>query len=259
MNDDLLSFKMLVISEADSDRDLLRRAAAEAAFPIDYAEVADPGDAATACKLVTRDGLDFAFVDSRIPKADRQAVYDAAHSSPGRPLVIFVGPANLKTREVMSDGAAADGVLAKPLDAAEASAVIGVCVRARLLKQVLVVDDSTTVRSVIRKLLQASRFRLEVTEAEDGASAIERASKRRFDVVFLDCNMPGRDGFATLEALKRDHADMQVVMITGTKDFRIEDRARAGGVKEFLFKPFYAKDIDGILYRLFGLAEPKAT
>jgi CheY-like chemotaxis protein len=139
----------------------------------------------------------------------------------------------------------------------EAVAIIGVCVRARLTKQVLVVDDSATTRSIIRKLLQASRFHLRVTEAEDGASAIELASKQRFDVVFLDCYMPGRDGFATLETLKRDHADIQVVMITGTKDYRIEDRARAGGAKEFLFKPFFAKGIDGILYRLFGLIGPK--
>ena len=48
---------------------------------------------------------------------------------------------------------------------------------------------------------------------------------------------------------------MKVVMITGTRDHRIEDRARSEGAKDFLFKPFFAKDIDAVLNRLFGLAK----
>ena len=71
------------------------------------------------------------------------------------------------------------------------------CIRARLPKRVLIVDDSSTVRSVVRKVLQASRFKLEAEEAADGSAAIELAKKKRFDIVFLDCQMPGLDGFAT--------------------------------------------------------------
>jgi CheY-like chemotaxis protein len=256
MNDELVSFKMLVVSEADAERELLRRAAAEAAFPVDYSEAADTRDVKAVCGLVAQNGLDFVFVDSRMPKADRQAVYDAAQTSPARPLVIFVGPAKLKTREVLSDGASANGVLAKPLYPNEIEALLGACARARLPKNVLVVDDSVTVRAVIRKVLQASRFRLDVAEAEDGAAAIEQAKQRHFDIVFLDCNMPVLDGFATLDVLKRSHEGLQVVMITGTRDARIEDRARAAGASDFLFKPFYANDIDVVLHRLFGLMMP---
>jgi FixJ family two-component response regulator len=42
-------------------------------------------------------------------------------------------------------------------------------------------------------------------------------------------------------------------MITGTRDMRIEDRARNDGASDFLYKPFFAKDIDAVLSRLFGL------
>ena len=45
--------------------------------------------------------------------------------------------------------------------------------------------------------------------------------------------MPGIDGFATLAEFKRAHPDMKVVMITGTRDVRIEDRARAEGATIF--------------------------
>jgi CheY-like chemotaxis protein len=258
MSDDLVSFKMLVVSEAASERQVLRRAAAEAAFPVDYREIEQVTDPAPTCAVVEKDALDFIFVDSRMPKPARQAVFDAAQAVKGRPLVIFVGPADHRTREVWSDGAAADGVLAKPIDPGEASAIIGVCARARLSKRVLVVDDSSTVRSVVRKVLQASRFRLETVEAADGKAALEQVRKQHVEVVFLDCNMPGLDGFAVLDTLTRDHPDVQVVMITGARDIRIEDRARAAGAKEFLYKPFYANDIDAVLHRLFGFVAPKA-
>jgi CheY-like chemotaxis protein len=184
-------------------------------------------------------------------------VLDATRDASGRPLAILVGAAEMKTREVLTDGLLVDGVIAKPIDARELSQLIENCIRARLPKRVLIVDDSATVRSIIRKVLQASRFRLEPDEAAEGAAAIEQANQQRFDIVFLDCNMPGLDGFATLSQLKRSHPDSKVVMITGTRDIRIEDRARAGGAADFLYKPFFAKDIDAVLNRAFGLMRQK--
>ena len=79
------------------------------------------------------------------------------------------------------------------------------------------------------------------------------------DVMFLDCNMPGLDGFLFCYQLRRDHPNVQVVMMTGSKDRSLEDRARATGAKDFLYKPFYARDIDAVLHRLFGLAPSQKT
>lgn len=86
---------------------------------------------------------------------------------------------------------------------------------------------------------------------------MDRMKKQRFDIVFLDCHMPGIDGFEALATLKRQHPDTKVVMITGTRDIRIEDRARAEGARDFLYKPFFAKDIDAVFNRLFGLMRPR--
>jgi PleD family two-component response regulator len=83
-----------------------------------------------------------------------------------------------------------DSTLAKPIDLKEARDLIDCCVRARLPKRVLIVDDSSTVRSVIRKVLQASRFKLEAEEAEEGSVAIERAKKQRFDLVSWTVRCP---------------------------------------------------------------------
>ena len=81
----------------------------------------------------------------------------------------------------------------------------------------------------------------------------------RFDIVFLDCNMPGIDGFATLAEITRNHPRVGTVMMTATRDRSIAARAQAAGAKGFLFKPFFPKDIDAVLHGLFGLNARKAA
>jgi CheY-like chemotaxis protein len=255
MSDDFISMKMLVVSEAMSDRELVRRASAEASIPVEALEL-DALDTPTAMtELLARQNFDVVLFDSRIAKPARQEFLTAVRAAPSRPLAILIAPATMKTREVFTDGLEVDGALAKPIDLQETRDLISNCIRARLPQRVLIVDDSSTVRSVVRKVLLASRCKLTAEEAADGATAIELAKKQRFDIVFLDCQMPGLDGFATLGMLRTAHPDMKVVMITGTRDHRIEDRARTEGAKDFLFKPFFAKDIDTVLNRLFGLTK----
>ncbi len=253
MDDDFLSLKMLIVSEAASERELLRRLAAQASVPIEVLEVEAAADPAPACDALKRDSYDIVFFDSRMPKSGRQTLLEAIRAAPGRPLAILIGAAALKTREVLTDGLEIDGVLAKPIEIEEAKTVIARCVRARVPNQVLIVDDSSTVRSVVRKVLQASCFRLQAEDAPDGSTAIDCAKRKNFDLIFLDCQMPGLDGFATLAELKRTLPNAKVIMMTGTQDFRIEDRARAEGAADFLFKPFFAKDIDAALSRVYGL------
>jgi two-component system chemotaxis response regulator CheY len=257
MDDDLISLKMLLISEAASERELLRGVLSQASVPIDLVEIETARDHDAACARLAKEAFDAVLFDSRMPKAGRHAVLQAARAARGHPLTILIGAAKLKTREVLTDGLAVDGVLAKPIVRAEARELIANCVRARLPNRVLVVDGSSKVRSIICKVLKASRFRVDAEQAETGAAAIERANRRRFDIIFLDCNLPAPDGFATLDALKRVHPDAKVVMMTGTGDVRLEDRARAEGAKDFLYKPFFAKDIDAVLNRLFGLTRAR--
>jgi CheY-like chemotaxis protein len=256
MNDDFISLRLLIVSEAAAERELVRQAALQASIPIDISQI-EVADAAAVRNSLASADYDVVFFDSRLSKSARQEVLDIVRAARGRPLAILIGAAALKTREVLTDGLEIDGALAKPIDQQELTDLIKHCVRARVPNRVLIVDDSSTVRSVIRKVLDATRFRLDPEEAADGAAAIERAKKKRFDIVFLDCQMPGIDGFATLEALKLSHPDTKVVMITGTRDVRIEDRARAEGARDFLYKPFFAKDMDAVLNRLFGLMRPR--
>jgi DNA-binding NtrC family response regulator len=254
MKDDFFSLKILIVSEATSERGLLRQAASQVSVPAEFMEIEAAGDPIAMGQLLAHGSYDVVFFDSRLPRQGRQELLSAIRVTSTRPLAVLVGAAAIRTREVLTDGLEVDSALAKPIDLQEARDLIERCIRARLPKRLLIVDDSSTVRSVIRKVLQASRFKLDAEEAANGSAAIELAKKRRFDIVFLDYEMPGTDGFVTLAELKRVHPDIKVIMITGMRDVRIEDRARAEGAGDFLYKPFFAKDIDVVLNRLFGLA-----
>jgi DNA-binding NtrC family response regulator len=256
MNSEFFSLKILIVSEAASERGILRQVAAQTSIPAEIAEIETAGDPIAMGKLLALGEYDVVFFDSRFPRQARQDLLSAIRSAPTRPLAVLVGAAAMRSREVLTDGLVVDSALAKPIDVQEARDLLERCIRARLPKRLLIVDDSSTVRAVIRKVLQASRFKLEAEEAADGSGAIELANKQSFDLVFLDCEMPGLDGFATLAELKRVHPDIKVIMITGTRDVRIEDRARTEGARDFLYKPFFATDIDAVLNQLLGLALP---
>ncbi|MGI8524764.1 MAG: response regulator [Pseudolabrys sp.] len=73
------------------------------------------------------------------------------------------------------------------------------------------------------------------------------------DIVMLDYNMPGFNGFETLSEIKRVVPRVAVVMMTSTLDETLAKRARASGAIAFLKKPFYPADIDAVLDRHFGL------
>jgi signal transduction histidine kinase len=94
---------------------------------------------------------------------------------------------------------------------------------------VLLVDDEENVRRSSQLLLEGLGF--EVLAARDGAQAIERfqAESGRIDVVLLDLTMPGMDGVATLEALRRIASDVRVVLTTGYGALRPEDWPSSSG------------------------------
>jgi two-component system chemotaxis response regulator CheY len=106
---------------------------------------------------------------------------------------------------------------------------------------------------VITKVLNASRFHLDADEADGYAAAVKKVKQSAFDVVILDCNMSGKDGFETLAELKTIRHGAKILMITETRDAGMEDRARGEGAADFLYKPFFAKDIDAAFSRLLGL------
>ncbi|MBV8692557.1 MAG: response regulator [Actinobacteria bacterium] len=109
---------------------------------------------------------------------------------------------------------------------------------------VLVVDDAPDIRLLIREVLRHSGFA--VTEAEDGGQALERLATGPLPtVIVLDVQMPGVDGWATLEALRADPRTAGVPVVLCTVRSHPADQLRAWelGCDAFLGKPFSIDDL----------------
>lgn len=103
---------------------------------------------------------------------------------------------------------------------------------------VLVCDDDPATRHVLKRLLVRT-FSAEVDEVENGLEALDRLSKRRYDVVMLDVHMPIMDGAETLETLREseEFKELPIMILTGEKDEAVIKRLITLGVSDFILKP----------------------
>jgi two-component system, chemotaxis family, chemotaxis protein CheY len=106
------------------------------------------------------------------------------------------------------------------------------------MKTCLVVDDSSVIRKVARRILEALEFK--IVEAEDGQQALDACRAELPDAILLDWNMPVMDGYDFLKALRRlpDGEKPKVVFCTTENDVAHIARALSAGANEYIMKPF---------------------
>ena len=105
----------------------------------------------------------------------------------------------------------------------------------------LVVDDFSTMRRIVKNLLQELGYS-DITEADDGNTALPLLQAGSFDVLITDWNMPGMPGLELLKAVRADErlAKLPVLMLTAeAKREQIIEAAQAG-VSGYVIKPFTA-------------------
>ncbi len=115
---------------------------------------------------------------------------------------------------------------------------------------VLIVDDSLTMRKVIRKSVTISGFELgDCWEAANGNEALAVVRSRQVDLVLTDLNMPGMDGLELTRALEQDEKtrNIPVVFITTHGQERIPAEELQRGSKGFIQKPFHPEAIRDVL------------
>jgi two-component system, cell cycle response regulator DivK len=116
-------------------------------------------------------------------------------------------------------------------------------------KRILVVEDTEDNRQIIRDLLTS--FDYELLEAVDGAEGVAMAQSERPDLILMDIQLPGMDGWELTRRLKRNTATSHIPVIAltayGTKGD--EDRARDAGCIAFIAKPVSTRELPGIVRR----------
>ncbi len=123
--------------------------------------------------------------------------------------------------------------------------------------KLLVADDSPPARQVIRFLLHNSRIGAAVVaEAGNGAEAVRLALEKNPDIIFMDIKMPGGDGLAALQEIRRQGLHAPCIIVTAFDDLSYAQEAIRLGVTDFLLKPIRPEELSRALERAVGELRP---
>ena len=108
--------------------------------------------------------------------------------------------------------------------------------------KIMIVDDSTAMRMIIKKTLRLAGFEgHEIVEADNGAKALTAIGASKPDLVLSDWNMPTMTGLQLLEKLQSDGVKLVFGFITTEFSTDMKSKAKGAGAKFLISKPFSAE------------------
>jgi len=118
--------------------------------------------------------------------------------------------------------------------------------------QVLVVDDFSTMRRIVKNVLRELGFS-NLKEAEDGAPALQILKTQKIDFVVTDWNMPGMTGLELLKAIRADEKLKSIPVLMVTAEAKREQIIEAAqcGVNGYVVKPFTAQTLKVKMEKVF--------
>ncbi|RMH32230.1 MAG: response regulator [Nitrospirae bacterium] len=124
-------------------------------------------------------------------------------------------------------------------------------------KRILIIDDDTLTRGLLRMLFEADGFQCE--EAEDGTAALDRLDRGTFDLVITDHQMPGVTGLELLQrlTLKSPTASPPIIFLTGNLSCTLKEDAYRSGASAVLAKPYNLHELRTISYSLLDPRPPR--
>lgn len=104
--------------------------------------------------------------------------------------------------------------------------------------KILIVDDASFMRSVLKDIIKNNGLASEIFEAADGIEGVKAFQKVKPDLVTMDVNMPRADGIQALRAILKIDPHAKVVMITSVEEKHIVQDAIKLGARDYVVKPF---------------------
>ncbi|MHB8887164.1 MAG: response regulator [Methylovirgula sp.] len=120
------------------------------------------------------------------------------------------------------------------------------------MKAVLTVDDSASIRQMIRVVLTSAGY--EVHEAGDGQEGLTIAKSKPVNMIVTDLNMPGMDGLTFIRELRKlpAYSGTPILFLTTESDDGTKQQARAAGATGWITKPFRQEQLIAAVKKLLG-------
>ena len=209
------SISMLIADDSHTIQQLLTDAARASKLPLRLSVTDNGRDCLT---LLNGSNVDLAFIDVHMPELSGTDAFWSARKQGIKTFVTLMSNPPAVEAVEMAIKLQAYEFLFKPFTAQDALAIIKTYARISAPTKVSIVDDSSTVRQLVQKIVRGSVFNCDITEAGDGETALKLSRITEFDAVFLDYNMPGMNGLAALKRLLLIQPSANIVMISAEHD-----------------------------------------
>lgn len=120
-------------------------------------------------------------------------------------------------------------------------------IRMNLTSKILIVDDATVNRYILKKYIEKCILQLDIYEADCGQMAIDMCKLTNYDIIFMDIRMPGLDGIETTKIILKRDPYIVVFGTTGQIEESVSKEAITSGMRKCIGKPINLKTIKYLL------------
>ncbi|MES2918546.1 MAG: response regulator [Pseudomonadota bacterium] len=273
----LRGLHLLLLDDQPLNRRILREGLA--GYGVTFSEAASLAEAAQFLQAAVAAGrpVDVALLDYHLPDGTAETLAREIQANPAlaatRLVLLSSGPVRGELQAVAGSGFAA--VLAKPVRLGQLLTELRHLLRTRHQPglpapgarlpanlRVLLAEDNAVNQKVAARMLE--KLGIEVDLAGNGLEAVQLTQQHRYDLVFMDCQMPDMDGYAATREIRRLQAvaasprGVPVIALTANTLEGDRDRCLAAGMNDFLGKPLRQQDLLAVLLRHLAPGSPLA-
>jgi two-component system chemotaxis response regulator CheY len=117
-------------------------------------------------------------------------------------------------------------------------------------QRILIVDDASFMRTVLKDIIIKNGLASEILEAADGIEGVKLFQKAQPDLVTMDINMPRANGMQALRAILKINPNAKVVMITSVEEKHTVQDAMKLGARDYVVKPFDRSSVPLVLNKV---------
>lgn len=197
-----------------------------------------------------------AIIDVTLPVMSGPEVITEARREGKKPFLILTSAMVLPEWGMLASELHAYEFMKKPCMAEDFRSLLTSFARMREPTRLLIADAGDHTRAMVRKVLGASRFNLDIQETDNGGHALKLARNQPFHMALMDSNLHGINGLETACQMQSRYPDMTVVSILPSKDSGLGQSLKHLGIKHSLHKPFFTRDVEVLLHTAHNLRRP---
>jgi two-component system chemotaxis response regulator CheY len=223
-----------------------------------YIEVDNVDNGRAALEVLKKKQIDIAFIDINMPGMNGPEVVAAMNETKSTNCLAVAISSDMNDQaEAVFKHFGAYHFLKKPFHQDDVAEVVSTYMLMTTTYPILIVDDSSTMRKLTRKILDGSRFGFEISEADSAQSALRALASGKFKLVLTDFHMPGTDGIELAGSIRDLSSKIGIFMMSTNETSYLERSAAFVGISGFLKKPFTPGDIDTLMHQFLEIDAPK--